>query len=754
MGPLPPQLPGGGGRFDALATATPGTPSGRTTSALQPPLQQAVISFGNRVAHNSPASIGAALSPGRLGGRVSSSATPLNCARPPLPPSSPPDPTGGGSWAHASITIPPEHTGMRGDAGAECRTPLSSCYVRGGNTKSASSGSRETPPAAHPLSTSLSHARSGRGGRGEGGSSPEADRRRNQREKQVSFGYVTEGYRNMVRLIESDPVLRSGGILPLAPPDIVKGSKRTWDIQLRKWRRALHMFDYVFIDGEDDEELRPVVAEEQRKQWVSVAFTELPKEDRIRHALEALLSIQNASSVPATIPVEEDLKCILRDESCYESVRSVVPQGASSLTKGTDISPLEAGIKIHIAPSTAMLQQQHEKRQQRLQAEAAAAREASPTRPTSLEAVTVLQGSPAPVQPSPRFPLPAGGATVHASSSPSATQRLTFASSSAACPSMRQPSTVAPFRMSPSMSPSPARPAIGGGGGSVYHPSGNCVPTGGQLLPVPSPLATQPPFDGAISQMLSHGSLLVPGSKVFPVQSRPQQPVAQQNNSVYRHYQAARSSAPLHWDPISASGVGIPSPASAMTMPAGPISSMDATCTTPAQCRTTPPTNRPARYVTMLPSNAGEPNLRQIREASMAAAAAAAAAAATSTPTIASSFQGPRSLIMSTDPIVSDDVFPMATPSRSPAFATPGASAATPYSTVKTLPVDRETGASPQRVLFGDECPTVAKSVGAIGEPLLEEDEDDHLLKAKTTTPHAAGRGYDVFHVCEDSFVH
>ena len=38
-------------------------------------------------------------------------------------------------------------------------------------------------------------------------------------------------------------------------------TKRTWDMLARKWRRALHMFDHVFIHGEDD---RQVSADESR----------------------------------------------------------------------------------------------------------------------------------------------------------------------------------------------------------------------------------------------------------------------------------------------------------------------------------------------------------------------------------------------------------------------------------------------------------------------------------------------------------
>ncbi|RNF10163.1 hypothetical protein TraAM80_01740 [Trypanosoma rangeli] len=182
--------------------------------------------------------------------------------------------------------------------------------------------------------------------------SPELLRRNAQREKQISYGFVTEGYSNMIKLVQSDPLLKSGGILPLSPPDVNKGSKRTWDVSLRKWRRALHMFDNVFIEGQDaSSNTLESVIEEQRLQWVSPLFIKEAKENRIRLSEGKIREAQNSAYVPKRLPVEESLKIILRSEDCYEPVTNVVPPSASSLIRGNDISPLDAGIKIYLAPS-------------------------------------------------------------------------------------------------------------------------------------------------------------------------------------------------------------------------------------------------------------------------------------------------------------------------------------------------------------------------------------------------------------------
>ncbi|RNF26214.1 uncharacterized protein Tco025E_01522 [Trypanosoma conorhini] len=178
------------------------------------------------------------------------------------------------------------------------------------------------------------------------------ERRNAQREKQISYGLVTEGYRNMIKLVQSDPLLKSGGIIPLSPPDVNKGSKRTWDVSLRKWRRALHMFDNVFIEGEDapPNSLEAVV-EEQRLQWVSPLFIQEAKENRVRLSEGKIREARNSPDVPKRLPVEESLKIILRSEDCYEPVTNVVPPSASSLIRGNYVSPLDAGIKIYLAPS-------------------------------------------------------------------------------------------------------------------------------------------------------------------------------------------------------------------------------------------------------------------------------------------------------------------------------------------------------------------------------------------------------------------
>ena len=180
-------------------------------------------------------------------------------------------------------------------------------------------------------------------------------RRTQQRQKQIDYGYNTQGYHNMVRLVQNDPQLRNGGVLPLEPPAAtLLVSKKKWDVLSRKWRRALHMFDDVYIEGQELQggpTMEEVVAA-QRLNWLAPKFKDAPKLFRAKLSSEKILAVRESSLVPKKLPVEPCMKHLLRNPSYFEDVSNVVPDSASSLTRGSsNVSPTEAGIKIHVAPS-------------------------------------------------------------------------------------------------------------------------------------------------------------------------------------------------------------------------------------------------------------------------------------------------------------------------------------------------------------------------------------------------------------------
>jgi len=65
-------------------------------------------------------------------------------------------------------------------------------------------------------------------------------RRLEQRQKQIEYGYKTIGYQNFISKV---PKTGRGPKDPVTPRKNQKCSKRSWDGQIRKWRRELHQWD-------------------------------------------------------------------------------------------------------------------------------------------------------------------------------------------------------------------------------------------------------------------------------------------------------------------------------------------------------------------------------------------------------------------------------------------------------------------------------------------------------------------------------
>lgn len=148
--------------------------------------------------------------------------------------------------------------------------------------------------------------------------------RMEQRAKQLSYGENTTGYRNLLRAQELYPDLLRG-CYPVKPVVTQRCSKRSWDGQIKKWRRMLHMYD--FVDFEDETKARATLrASLVRKTRNSLSSdsegrctapppTDAPQAPssaaivpRVRYTAEDLLRCAASEHVQATIQLPESLR--------------------------------------------------------------------------------------------------------------------------------------------------------------------------------------------------------------------------------------------------------------------------------------------------------------------------------------------------------------------------------------------------------------------------------------------------------------
>eukprot|EP00667_Euglena_gracilis_P011766 EG_transcript_12046 len=111
------------------------------------------------------------------------------------------------------------------------------------------------------------------------------ERRLAQRQKQIEYGKVTHGYKCYIRV---RPKEKRGKREPHTPVITQKCSKRSWDGQVKKWRKQLHKYDDLFpiaetggVSGNECSDVEDVVAKKHPPPTAPAKATpSLTKEER------------------------------------------------------------------------------------------------------------------------------------------------------------------------------------------------------------------------------------------------------------------------------------------------------------------------------------------------------------------------------------------------------------------------------------------------------------------------------------------
>eukprot|EP00668_Euglena_longa_P004141 GGOE01004851.1.p1 GENE.GGOE01004851.1~~GGOE01004851.1.p1 ORF type:complete len:329 (+),score=62.40 GGOE01004851.1:28-987(+) len=160
-----------------------------------------------------------------------------------------------------------------------------------------------------------------------------------QRSKQIQFGENTAGYHNLLKAEKLHPELLKG-CLPNTPSLTQKCSKRSWDGQVRRWRRALHLFD--FIDANDREQVMRFAQElkiqrnkpekEDTPPFDTNSLVEVNNlnEERIRYSFESLLQCADSSLVAPSILLPASLEWLDKRFDLEDELEAADREGGDS----------------------------------------------------------------------------------------------------------------------------------------------------------------------------------------------------------------------------------------------------------------------------------------------------------------------------------------------------------------------------------------------------------------------------------------